>query len=699
MGQVVGEGWYEKGTQATAGVTPTVITPASFGFTDEYRFDRWTGDSSSTSYIVNLTMDGPKQINATWVKAGILFDSGILIDSLLLGCLLLTARLVLRRSRRRGTATRSPIDSARPTTKLIALMSCLLIISMIFPIALAQLPAEPGASIVKIGDAQWYYWNQPGSDTCLLWLGGGIPQQAEPGSYGYFINPFDYESFGTIRFIQSLASYYCVIALQQGSSQGFNPAANRTIYQELFRPQTTTLEDVHKWITAQGYQHTFVVGYSVGGQAATAELTLTHPQDWSSQDGLVLITVPFGEDVLKNANELQTNLFLIYGGNLPDYEATGLQYFNSTPPEGLRVTQYFHKEFHVIADVGHEVWTVRATGAYDTRALNLIVGFIERSKVLQIENSLHSAVTNSTRNVMAQIVSTQAPKKVAEGEAFLIQCNVSLDSPTNQPRILAAYDTDQKIVLSEAALETQNNTIARLVIPPFLNRTELSLSLIVLQNARGGWAQVSDVYPVKVTITNLVTLTIDVSIPGMAFSFDGTQYATNSSGLTEIKTARGQHLIQVQPFVYSSNASRLRFSGWDDSTNATSRKVNLDDDSTLHAVYTQQYFLQVSSRYGQAAGSGWYDANSLATIQLQSPMLNEPSVFFSHWTTGMNQSQARTLLRVNSPTIVEAVWNSTTSAPESNSPFQNPWLILSALTFIILIVMNLKTGRTKREYG
>ena len=694
-GQAVGEGWYEKGAQATVVVTPTITVPSFPGLMDEYRFNGWSGDSSSTSYVLTLTMDGPKQIDTTWIKNGATIDQGVPLDLLLLGCVLLGARLVFVRYRRGGRRARYPIGGAGHKTGLICLVFCILVVSTTFPIALAQLPS-PMASIVKIGDAEWYYWNRPGSDTCLLWLGGGIPEETEPGSYGYLINPFDYESFGTIRFIQGLASYYCVLALQQGSTEGFNPAANRTIYQELFTPQTSVIEAVHKWISEQGYQHTFVVGYSVGGEAATAELTLTHPEDWSTQDGLVLITVPFGQDVIENANELRTNLFVIYGGNLPDYEATGLQYFNSTQPEGLLGGQYFHKEFHVIADVGHEVWTIRATGDYDTRALNLIVAFIEKSKVLQIENSLGSGVSNSTGIMTARIASAQSPEKVAEGESFVVQCKLSFNSLILQPTILAAYETGQEKILSETSIVT-NRTVARLVIPAISNSTELSLSFIVLQNSTGRWVQVSNTFQARVVVNNLVTLTVDASAPGMVLSFDNTQFTTNSSGMVQILTVRGQHTIQIQPFVYFGNASRLRFTAWDDSTNATLRQLNLNDNTTLNAFYTQQYFVQVSSPYGQTVGSGWYDADSLATVLVQPPMFNEPSVFFSHWTTGMNESEVRTLLSVNSPTMVEAVWNGTGSPPELNAAFQSPWFILSALIFTILLLLNMKTRKSKKD--
>ena len=181
---------------------------------------------------------------------------------------------------------------------------------------------------------------------------------------------------------------------------------------------------------------------------------------------------------------------------MPDYEATGSQYFNNTSPEGLVGTQHSHKEFHVIADVGHEVWTIRATGAYDTRALNLIVGFIERSKVLQLPTSLDSGVSNSTETATAQIMSVQAPKKVAQGEAFVVDCNLTLSPPFGQ-RVLAAYDTDQRLLLSITAL-ANNSAMVRMVIPPVLNSSESSISLIVLQNSNGNWSQASNVYSVNV---------------------------------------------------------------------------------------------------------------------------------------------------------------------------------------------------------
>jgi len=694
MGQSVGEGWYEKDSIATVAVTPTIMVPTSFGSTDDYRFTGWSGDSSSISNVVTLTMDGPKQVVANWTEAGPIMDTRTSVSLLLLCSLVLLGRLTFIRFRHRRVPSTLPHKSSWTLTCTILV---LLVVTAVLPTAHAQSLPEPRAATIKIGDAEWYYWDQPGSDTCLIWLGGGIPEESQPGSYGYFINPFDYESFGTIRFIQDLSSFYCVIALQQGAVQSFDPTANRTIHQELFQPQTTTIEAVHRWITEQGYTHTFVVGYSVGGQAAAADLTLSHPDDWSSKDGIILITVPFSQDVISNANELRTNLFLIYGGNLLDYEATGMQFYNKTQPEGFHGTQYIHKEFHVIDDVGHEVWTIRATGAYDTRALNLVIGFIETSKARQIGNGLQWTSNNSTGTMAARILSVQAPVSVKVAQGFRIQCNVTFKPTPNQELILAAYVNGQNQSLTQVSLTAGSTASARLIVPPTSNNTTLEVSLIVLEDVGGRWVQASNVYHTTVAVTNLATLTIRTSHPDLSFSFDGTLHATNSSGLTTLEVSVGPHVIEVQPLIYLNNASRLRFTGWEDSTNQTLRRIDLEGGETIEASYVQQYLVQVDSVYGQAVGSGWYDENSTDEVVVQPPILSSPPVIFSHWAGPTNQSQVRVLLQVSSPTLVSAVWESTGGAPQSSPIYQDPWFISSLIVFIILLLLNVRMRPSKRE--
>jgi hypothetical protein len=652
MGRIAGGGWYPRGAQAIVAVTPSTVID-QFGFIDEYSFAGWSGASNSTKNNVVLMMVGPKQIRANWLFTGYAIDSNVVAGALLLCCLLLLVRLAVLRHRRlaKSGGTRQ-LQRAKRLGSLILILG-VLVLPLIVPAAHAQLLPQPNASTVTIGDATWYYWAHPGSDTCLIWLGGGVPEQTEPGSYAYFINPFAYESFGTIRFIQELTGYYCVLALEQGSVQGFNPTANRTIYQELFQPETAVIEEVHAWIEGQGYAHTFVVGYSVGGQAAVADLTLSHSQSWTTEDGLILITVPFSQDVLNNAKELRTNLFIIYGGNLPDYEATGEQFYNGTQTEGVHGTQYFHKEFHVIDDAGHEVWTLRATGAYDRQALNLIIGFIERSKTLQITHGAEMPFTNSTNQAEASVLSVQAPAKVNVNQTFNVRSYVTYKGPNSRTLILAAYNSANSNILSEVSLASNGPSPASIVIPPISRNVQLTLSLVVFQNSSGIWVQASSPYSITVAVTDIVNLSVQ-SLPGVVFSFDGRSYTTNSSGFVVIPTVRGQHLVEAEPFIYLSNASRLRFVCWEDLTNQTSRQIGLERDRMIELSYVQQYLIQVDSVYGQTLGSGWYDGYSALSGMVRPPVLSSPPVIFSRWAPNSNQSEVSFLAIVTAPQTISA---------------------------------------------
>lgn len=689
IGQTAGEGWYEKGTQAKFASTPTYNVPFWLGFlTDEYHFVRWSGDSNSTNEVASLTINGPKSVKAVWTHWETHVHLTVIADTFFLASLMLLGRVIVRYSKRRSMQFSA--HSTKHAVNLILLIT-VLFAALIVPTVQGQ-PLQPKASIVKIADANWYYWSRPNSDTCVLWLGGGIPEESE-GYYAYWINPFNYESFGTIHFIQDLSKYYCVVALQMGSSQAFDPTTNRTINRELISSQTTILAQIHEWLRQQGYQHTFLVGYSVGAQAAVMELAYRDPKSWTSQDGLVLITVPVAKGIIGNAYELRANLLLLYGGNLPDYEATGRQFYNNAQSEGSHGSYYFHKEFYVLEDMGHEVWTVRETGVYNSTALNLVVGFIERSKALQIQSAniqMTSENTTSAANMTVSLVLVRAPNKVAIGEAFIVEVNASGGSAIGGSS-LVAYSTNSHQVVSAATVQqgsAESRTI-RLVVPPISNSSQISLALIMLQKTDEKWVAISEPYPLSILVTDLMTLTLKTSVPNLTILFDNTQYVTDSSGIIQIETARGAHTISMQPLVYQNNVSRLQFAGWPDSTDGPSRQLDVNNDTTLMVLYVKQYFVSVNSAYGTPEGSGWYDENSTSTAIVFPPINQQPPLIFTGWVGDSNDHGLRTLLIVNSPKIVNATWTPY-NVPLQTNLSEISWLGFSVLIFAILLALNVR---------
>jgi hypothetical protein len=259
--------------------------------------------------------------------------------------------------------------------------------------------------------------------------------------------------------------------------------------------------------------------------------------------------------------------------------------------------------------------------------------------------------------------------------------------------ILTAYNSADADILSEVSLANNNGSLASVVIPPISRDLKLNIALVVLENSGGSWIQASNPYSTAVAITDLVNLTVQ-SFPGIGFSFDRGSYITNSSGFAEIPAVRGQHLVEAQSFIYLSNASRLRFVGWEDSTNQTSRQISLEGDRTIEISYVQQYLVQVNSVYGQTVGSGWYDVNSTLAALVHPPILSSPPVIFSRWSVNGNQSEVTLLTVVTAPETISAVWDTQNLAEPEQIVF-TPMLIVSILAFFVLVILNVRLRKSE----
>ena len=700
MGQVSGEGWYERGSQASFAIAPSSNVAPKFGFlTDHYIFNGWSGDIESNDVVTSISMDGPKTVEATWVHSGTSISLVLVSDIFYVGALGLAVRGLHKYSEeRRAKITISP-HALKHLVTLIIPLSIILVAAVLVPPVSGQLPDPPSRSIVTIGDASWYYWKQNASDTCLIWLGGGIAQEAGVGYSQYWTNPYEYESFGTIRFLQDLTKYYCVIALEKGSYKYVQADSNSVIYQEPYQLQSQIITQVHNWIKAQGYAHTYLIGYSVGAAVAAMEVSID-PEEWTSPDGLILITPYLSDDQIRSAYHTRTSLLVLYGGDIetPQYIATGQDFYNETPTDGWHDSYYQHKEFHVIPMMGHEVWTALETGRYDSQALNILVNFVEKSKALQLKSedvhSIISQVGNSTqKDPYATIPSLKAPQEIASDQVLIIQANLSYSTQTKLLiRVMTLDNRSAQIesVLDFSVFGVGQRVFNLLVSPPF-NSSRVSLEIIILRNTGAGWLPTSRPYLTTTNITGPFTATLETNAPNVRLLYDGIQYTVSTP--VSLETTQGRHTVQVPPFIYLNGLTRVAFTRWEDGTPTPVRQVILDSSATLVAYYRMQYFVNATSSFGQVEGSGWYDENSTATILLQPPMISETDVLFSHWTGDSNDTNPRTLLFVNSPKTIQAGWSSIGRLNESNYFDMSAMMLPSVTLFVILLILNLKRAK------
>ena len=119
-GTVQGEGWYDAGSSATFSVT----TPIDTSYGVKQVFDRWAGDSESTSPTTTITMDSPRTVMAVWRT-----DNTVLYTTIALGIgaafvlgIGLTAIAITRTSRAKPVPETSlprvaTVETAEPAAK------------------------------------------------------------------------------------------------------------------------------------------------------------------------------------------------------------------------------------------------------------------------------------------------------------------------------------------------------------------------------------------------------------------------------------------------------------------------------------------------------------------------------------------------------------------------------------------------------
>lgn len=112
--------------------------------------------------------------------------------------------------------------------------------------------------------------------------------------------------------------------------------------------------------------------------------------------------------------------------------------------------------------------------------------------------------------------------------------------------------------------------------------------------------------------------------------------------------------------VDGATGSRVEFKGWTgDSTGQNLPTIiPMSGPKTVIASWKPQYYLSVSSPFGQASGSGWYDAGSTAAISVNTPIAAGygSQYVFDRWIGTEVFSGSSTQVVVDKPITLEAIW-------------------------------------------
>lgn len=153
-------------------------------------------------------------------------------------------------------------------------------------------------------------------------------------------------------------------------------------------------------------------------------------------------------------------------------------------------------------------------------------------------------------------------------------------------------------------------------------------------------------------------LTVDTPYNDIQVKVDGASLTSDAKNRVQKLVRIGSHVVEVPSLVYISETSRAVFDGWSDGDSTNPRTLAVSANSTLTADYKLQNLLQVSSIYGSPTGSGWYDANTVATFSVTNVIDqgNGTRQVFLSWGGDSDASSSTSQIDMDKPRVVFANW-------------------------------------------
>jgi len=559
-----------------------------------------------------------------------------------------------------------------PATFLLLLFTFSIVVSQ----GLRQTEAAP--VIVSIEKAEWYYWKNSESDTCLVWLGGG-----KAFADHVAINPYYLESLNTIRYIQDLSTQYSILALYKGPDIEYVHEAKSKVSVLSYYDNSKFLHRIYEWIIKNGYTYSYLVGYSTGGTVVGYELAIRDRNTWTSPNGGIIVSGRVNQPMkdwkgtslyesAAHARNIQANILLIYGRIWSeDLWPQGREYYENVPNEGWIGGGWYHKEWHLFNESGHEVWAREQTGIYDPTAFHITVNFIEKSKTLSLkseEEAISKAVIGSSSvsdtKIGACIADIESPKRAHPGQILKIKVTVkySLEKETRIATVLWDMESENIVSASERIVQGDGvKEYAQLVYTPPNEKNWLLAAVVLSWSENATFVTKTNLFEIAVSSKHL--LSIQTGYSNISITVDGATHKTDHEGEVQIEVEPGAHTIETQEIVPLDEGSRLVFRNWQNGVNSNRIVVNISDDETLSPVYARQYLVTVNSPYAETEGAGWYDENTKVRIAIRPESLkkNTGGIFqteyvFESWSGDAIGVDRQIEIPVDRPKLVIVTW-------------------------------------------
>jgi hypothetical protein len=109
-----------------------------------------------------------------------------------------------------------------------------------------------------------------------------------------------------------------------------------------------------------------------------------------------------------------------------------------------------------------------------------------------------------------------------------------------------------------------------------------------------------------------IVIGANIAASAIALRVDGAIVNASSLPRTYRWEEFSVHNITAEGFLGGGALTRYRFEGWSDGTASLAKMLTVEGDANVSATFIVQYYLSVSSEFGNSTGEGWYDQGAQA---------------------------------------------------------------------------------------
>jgi hypothetical protein len=141
------------------------------------------------------------------------------------------------------------------------------------------------------------------------------------------------------------------------------------------------------------------------------------------------------------------------------------------------------------------------------------------------------------------------------------------------------------------------------------------------------------------------------------------QYLLNTSNTYGLITGSGWYdanstaqLSVESSFINVGIGKRIEFLGWSNGEKSPTIEIRMASPLNISPIWALQYLVNVSTPYGGLTGSGWYDANSIASIYESSTLVNSSGLMYGFYSWSNGSVENPLIFNVTHPVLISAIY-------------------------------------------